>query len=89
LDLLKRKTNEEHIRYPIIHLKGDDIELAITHEHQYGEDYYSYVNGQYTQRRVEHIYWRFVKHLPKQFVSFTKRNLTWPISGQVLLPPFR
>jgi topoisomerase-4 subunit B len=55
LDLLKRKTNEEHIRYPIIHLKGDDIELAITHEHQYGEDYYSYVNGQYTTQGGSHL----------------------------------
>jgi topoisomerase-4 subunit B len=55
LDLLKRKTNEEHIRYPIIHLKGDDIELAITHEHQYGEDYYSYVNGQYTTQGGTHL----------------------------------
>jgi topoisomerase-4 subunit B len=55
LDLLKRKTNQEHIRYPIIHLKGDDIELAITHEHQYGEDYYSYVNGQYTTQGGSHL----------------------------------
>jgi topoisomerase-4 subunit B len=55
LDLLKRKTNEEHIRYPIIHLKGDDIELAITHENQYGEDYYSYVNGQYTTQGGTHL----------------------------------
>jgi topoisomerase-4 subunit B len=55
LDLLKRKTNEEHIRYPIIHLQGEDIELAITHEHQYGEDYYSYVNGQYTTQGGTHL----------------------------------
>ena len=32
LDLLQRKTNEDEIRYPIIHLKGDDIEVALTHE---------------------------------------------------------
>ena len=55
LDLLKRKTNEDHIRYPIIHLQGEDIELAITHEHQYGEDYYSYVNGQYTTQGGTHL----------------------------------
>jgi topoisomerase IV subunit B len=55
LDLLKRKTNEEHIRYPIIHLKGEDIEVAITHENQYGEDYYSYVNGQYTTQGGTHL----------------------------------
>jgi topoisomerase-4 subunit B len=55
LDLLKRKTNDEHIRYPIVHLKGEDIEVAITHEHQYGEDYYSYVNGQYTTQGGTHL----------------------------------
>jgi topoisomerase-4 subunit B len=55
LDLLKRKTNEEEIRYPIIHLKGDDIEVAITHENQYGEDYYSFVNGQHTTQGGTHL----------------------------------
>ncbi|HEY1201033.1 MAG TPA: ATP-binding protein, partial [Niastella sp.] len=44
LDLLQRKTVEEDLRYPIIHLKGEDIEVAITHENQYGEEYYSFVN---------------------------------------------
>ncbi|MFN5665184.1 MAG: DNA topoisomerase IV subunit B [Bacteroidota bacterium] len=55
LDLLKRKTNEEEIRYPIIHLKGDDIEVAITHENQYGEEYYSFVNGQHTTQGGTHL----------------------------------
>ena len=36
LDLLQRKTNEDEIRYPIIHLKGDDIEVTITHSNGYG-----------------------------------------------------
>ncbi|MDE3214542.1 MAG: ATP-binding protein, partial [Bacteroidota bacterium] len=44
LDLLQRKTNEDETRYPIIHLKGEDIEVAITHNNQYGEEYYSFVN---------------------------------------------
>jgi topoisomerase IV subunit B len=52
LDLLNRETNAdtnpESIRYPIIHLKGDDIEVAITHNNDYGEDYHSFVNGQHT-----------------------------------------
>ncbi len=48
LDLLQRKTNADEIRYPIILLKGEDIEVALTHENQYGEEYYSFVNGQYT-----------------------------------------
>ncbi|MEO6914726.1 MAG: ATP-binding protein, partial [Chitinophagaceae bacterium] len=45
LDLLLKKTNADELRYPIIHLKGTDIEVAITHENQYGEEYYSFVNG--------------------------------------------
>jgi topoisomerase-4 subunit B len=55
LDLLKRKTNEEEIRYPIIHLKGEDIEVAITHENSYGEEYYSFVNGQHTTQGGTHL----------------------------------
>ncbi len=55
LDLLKRKTNEDEIRYPIIHLKGQDIELALTHGNQYGEEYYSFVNGQYTTQGGTHL----------------------------------
>lgn len=48
LDLLKRKANEDELRYPIIHLKGDDIEVSLSHNNDYGEDLYSFVNGQYT-----------------------------------------
>jgi len=55
LDLLQRKTNEDEIRYPIIHLKGEDIELAITHESAYGEEYYSFVNGQFTTQGGTHL----------------------------------
>ncbi|MBP9548297.1 MAG: type IIA DNA topoisomerase subunit B [Chitinophagales bacterium] len=55
LDLLKRKTNEESLRYPIIHLKGEDIELAISHGNEYGEEYYSFVNGQYTTQGGTHL----------------------------------
>ncbi len=54
LDLLKRKTNEDEIRYPIIHLKGEDIEVAITHNNDYGEDIFSFVNGQYTTQGGTH-----------------------------------
>ncbi len=54
LDLLQRKTNEDEIRYPIIHLKGDDIEVAITHNNDYGEDLYSFVNGQHTTQGGTH-----------------------------------
>jgi topoisomerase-4 subunit B len=55
LDLLQRKTNADEIRYPIISLKGDDIEIAMTHENQYGEEYYSFVNGQYTTQGGTHL----------------------------------
>jgi topoisomerase-4 subunit B len=55
LDLLSRKTDESKLRYPIIHLKGDDIELAITHGEQYGEEYYSFVNGQNTTQGGTHL----------------------------------
>ena len=49
-DLLERKTDVEKIHYSIIHLKGEDIEVALTHGDQYGEEYYSFVNGQYNPR---------------------------------------
>ena len=55
LDLLQRKTNEDEIRYPVIHLKGEDIEVAITHNNEYGEDIYSFVNGQYTTQGGTHV----------------------------------
>jgi topoisomerase-4 subunit B len=55
LDLLQRKTNVDEIRYPIIHLKGEDIEVAITHEGTYGEEYYSFVNGQFTTQGGTHL----------------------------------
>jgi topoisomerase-4 subunit B len=55
LDLLSKKTNAEENRYPIIHLKGSDIELAITHNNQYGEEYYSFVNGQNTTQGGTHL----------------------------------
>ena len=55
LDLLQRKTNADEIRYPIIHLKGEDIEIALTHENAYGEEYYSFVNGQFTTQGGTHL----------------------------------
>lgn len=54
LDLLQRKTNEDEIRYPIIHLTGNDIEVAISHTNDYGEDIYSFVNGQHTTQGGTH-----------------------------------
>jgi topoisomerase-4 subunit B len=54
LDLLQRKTNEDEIRYPIIHLFGNDIEVALSHTNDYGEDIYSFVNGQHTTQGGTH-----------------------------------
>ena len=55
LDLLKQKSDPEEIRYPIIHFKGEDIEVALTHGTQYGEEYYSFVNGQNTTQGGTHL----------------------------------
>ncbi|MDP6852899.1 MAG: DNA topoisomerase IV subunit B [Candidatus Marinimicrobia bacterium] len=54
-DLLERKTDVEKIHYPVIHLKGDDIEIALSHGDQYGEEYYSFVNGQHTTQGGTHL----------------------------------
>ena len=54
-DLLMRKVDEDALRYPIVHLKGEDIEVAFSHTNDYGEDYYSFVNGQYTTQGGTHL----------------------------------
>ena len=54
LDLLKRRANEDELQYPIIHLKGNDIEVAITHNNDYGEEIFSFVNGQFTTQGGTH-----------------------------------
>lgn len=54
-DLLTNKTDVETNRYPITHLKDKDIEVAITHNGNYGEEYYSFVNGQYTTQGGTHL----------------------------------
>lgn len=55
-DLIEDNNNTEDFLYPIIHLKGNDIELAITHnKKQYSEEYYSFVNGQHTTQGGTHL----------------------------------
>ncbi|RED45958.1 DNA topoisomerase IV subunit B [Seonamhaeicola aphaedonensis] len=55
-DLLTESTNESDLLYPIIHLRGDDIEVAITHSKtQYSEEYHSFVNGQNTTQGGTHL----------------------------------
>jgi topoisomerase-4 subunit B len=53
-DLLNENMSREGL-YPLIHLKGEDIEMVFTHGHQYGEDYYSFVNGQNTTQGGTHL----------------------------------
>ncbi len=73
LDLLQRKTNADELRYPIIHLKGDDIEVAITHESSYGEEYYSFVNGQFTTQGGTHLQ-AFKESYTKTIREFFKKD---------------
>jgi DNA gyrase/topoisomerase IV subunit B len=79
LDLLTRKSTGEELRYPIIHLKGEDIEIALTHGQHYGEQYYTFVNGQHTTQGGTHLN-AFKETLVKTFVIFTKRILIRKIS---------
>ena len=53
-DLLNEKLSSEPL-YPIIHFKGEDIEVALTHGNQYGDEYYSFVNGQHTSQGGTHL----------------------------------
>ena len=55
LDLLGKKIMQDHRRYPIIHFKEEDIEVALTHGNQYGEEFYSFVNGQFTTQGGTHL----------------------------------
>ncbi|MDP2043532.1 MAG: DNA topoisomerase IV subunit B [Algoriphagus sp.] len=72
-DLLSNKIDEESIRYPIIHLKGTDIEVAITHSGSYGEEYYSFVNGQYTTQGGTHLA-AFREAIVKTIREFYKKD---------------
>ncbi|MGK6351855.1 DNA topoisomerase IV subunit B [Parapedobacter sp. DT-150] len=72
-DLLERNIDTESMRYPIIHLKGDDIEIAITHGQQYGEEYYSFVNGQHTTQGGTHQA-AFREALVKTIREFYKKD---------------
>ncbi len=72
-DLLTRKVEEGANRYPIVHLKGNDIELAFTHTSQYGEDYYSFVNGQNTSQGGTHLS-AFRESIVKTLRDFYNKN---------------
>ena len=73
-DLLKERINESEMLYPIIHLKGDDIEVAITHsKSQYTEEYHSFVNGQNTTQGGTHLS-AFREALVKTIRDFYGKN---------------
>ena len=67
-DLLSDRMTNDAL-YPIIHLKGEDIEIAFTHANQYGEDYYSFVNGQHTTQGGTHQS-AFKEHIAKTIKEF-------------------
>jgi topoisomerase IV subunit B len=73
LDLLEQKTDPETLRYPIIHFKGKDIELAFSHGNQYGEEYYSFVNGQNTTQGGTHLT-AFKESIVKTVREFYKKD---------------
>ena len=72
LDLLTEKTDET-ILYPIIHARSKDIEFAITHGNSYGEEYYSFVNGQYTSQGGTHLGY-FRESIVKTVRDFYKKD---------------
>lgn len=72
VDLLNDNMNREGL-YPVIHLRGEDIEVAITHGYQYGEDYYSFVNGQNTTQGGTHLA-AFKEAIVKAIREFYKKD---------------
>ncbi len=73
LDLLSENIKEENRRYRIIHLRGEDIEIALTHGNQYGEEYYSFVNGQHTTQGGTHLI-SFREAIAKTIRDFYKKD---------------
>jgi topoisomerase IV subunit B len=100
LDLLNRETNADtnpdNIRYPIIHLKGDDIEIALTHNNDYGEDYHSFVNGQHTtmggthQQAFREAYIKVIRDFFKKDYDAAdiRQSIVAAISVRVVEPVF-
>ena len=71
-DLLGERMSAQSL-YPIIHLQGTDIEIAFTHTNQYGEEYYSFVNGQYTSQGGTHQS-AFKEHIARTIKEFYGKN---------------
>ena len=75
VDLLNDNMTNDGL-YPIIHLKGEDIEIAFTHTGQYGEEYYSFVNGQHTTQGGTHQS-AFKKHIAETIKDFSGKNFDY------------
>lgn len=75
VDLLNENMTTEPL-YPIIHLKGEDIEVVITHSNQYGEEYYSFVNGQHTTQGGTHLS-AFREAVPKVIKEYYAKNFEY------------
>ena len=73
LDLLEHKVNPETMLYPVVHAKGADVEIAFSHTDSYGEDYYSFVNGQYTTQGGTHLQ-AFREAMVKTIREFYKKE---------------
>ena len=74
-DLLNDTMTNDGI-YPIIHLKGEDIEIAFTHANQYGEEYHSFVNGQHTTQGGTHQS-AFKEHIARTIKEYSGKNLEY------------
>ena len=72
LDLLRENLTASPL-YPIIHLKGEDIEVVLTHTDQYGEEYYSFVNGQHTAQGGTHLS-AFREHIGRTIKEFSGKG---------------
>lgn len=72
LDLLRENMTSEPL-YPIIHLQGEDIEVVLTHTDQYGEEYYSFVNGQHTTQGGTHLT-AFREHVSRTIKEFSGKG---------------
>jgi len=96
LDLLERKTNPDEIRYPIVQLKGEDVDIAFTHSSDYGEEIYSFVNGQHTTQGGTHqqaFREAFVKTIRDFFkkdyeASDIRQSIVAAVSVRVVEPVF-
>src|SRR5699024_9050524 len=94
-DLLEKNMTEDPL-YPIIHLEGEDIEVAITHTISYGEEYYSFVNGQHTTQGGTHqaafreAYVRTIRdHFQKDFdIRDIRSSIVAAIAVKVMEPVF-